>query len=206
MSLRPVCERCGAAMPVPARTQGGGRTKRYCSTRCRVAAHRLRTDPGTLHGAFGTEPANRIRKRQLLYVVPCGAAKLDGPAPARELYVGAHFRFALAAVEAAAARDGARVMILSARHGLVDLDDELAPYDEKLTTVRAAQLSTRDQLVEQLQRVNPARVRVWAPRVYVQALGYACAQLQLPVDDELYGCRGIGDQRHLLAQLATGSA
>lgn len=40
--LRPVCEQCGSAMSTPAREQGGGRTKRYCSGACRVAAHRQR--------------------------------------------------------------------------------------------------------------------------------------------------------------------
>jgi hypothetical protein len=57
--LRPVCEWCGHAMPVPAREQGGGRTKRYCSGRCRTAAHRSRPAPwapDTLHGALGTVP------------------------------------------------------------------------------------------------------------------------------------------------------
>lgn len=57
-SKRPVCEHCGADMPVPAREQGGGRTKRYCSGRCRTAAHRARPPswgPDTLHGALGTD-------------------------------------------------------------------------------------------------------------------------------------------------------
>lgn len=57
---RPVCIRCGEAMPVPEREQGGGRTKLYCSTRCRVAAHRARPAPwssDTLHGSLGTEKA-----------------------------------------------------------------------------------------------------------------------------------------------------
>ncbi|MCU1592553.1 MAG: hypothetical protein JWP11_3809 [Frankiales bacterium] len=59
--LRPVCEHCGDEMPVPRREQGGGRTKRYCSTRCRTAAYRLRQWPtDTLHAALGTEPANRL--------------------------------------------------------------------------------------------------------------------------------------------------
>lgn len=69
------------------------------------------------------------------FVVPCAAAKRDRPAPARSLYVSGHFRLVLAAAEAEAAattRDlgtPARVWILSARHGLVDPDTVLAPYD-----------------------------------------------------------------------------
>ncbi|MCW2853487.1 MAG: hypothetical protein JWM84_3151 [Nocardioides sp.] len=37
---RPICEQCGSRMDVPNREQGGGRTKRFCSSRCRTAAHR----------------------------------------------------------------------------------------------------------------------------------------------------------------------
>lgn len=47
-------------MPVPARPQGGGRTKRYCGPRCRTAAYRARPPswaPDTLHAALGTVPA-----------------------------------------------------------------------------------------------------------------------------------------------------
>jgi hypothetical protein len=60
-SLAPVCLHCGDRMPVPARPQGGGKTKRYCSPRCRTAAHRAGQNrvnaPLTLHEALGTEPA-----------------------------------------------------------------------------------------------------------------------------------------------------
>lgn len=35
------CEQCGADMHMPAaRPQGGGRTKRFCSGRCRTESHR----------------------------------------------------------------------------------------------------------------------------------------------------------------------
>lgn len=51
MPLVPICDRCGTHMDVPDREQGGGRTKRYCSTACRVAAHRDRSlETGTSTG------------------------------------------------------------------------------------------------------------------------------------------------------------
>jgi hypothetical protein len=58
--LLPVCEQCGADMPVPERAQGGGRTKRFCSGRCRTAAHRARPAAwaaDTIHAVAGVERA-----------------------------------------------------------------------------------------------------------------------------------------------------
>jgi hypothetical protein len=40
-----VCVWCRDPMPVPARPQGGGRTKRFCSEACKVASHRWTHDP-----------------------------------------------------------------------------------------------------------------------------------------------------------------
>jgi hypothetical protein len=58
MTLKPICRNCAHPMSVPDRPQGGGRTKIYCGTRCRVEAYRLRK--WTIHGSLGTEPANRL--------------------------------------------------------------------------------------------------------------------------------------------------
>lgn len=39
------CAWCTDPMPVPARQQGGGRTKRFCSAACKQAHHRWTQDP-----------------------------------------------------------------------------------------------------------------------------------------------------------------
>ena len=68
------------------------------------------------------------REAHTLIVIPCAAAKLDAPAKARDLYDSANFRHMLAAAEVEAAADAehfghtTKVMILSAEHGLLDLD------------------------------------------------------------------------------------
>lgn len=72
------------------------------------------------------------------FVVPCGGTKLPHAAPARDLYVGSAFRHQLAAAEAeaaATARDmgvEARVLILSAKYGLVSPDQVIEAYDVKM--------------------------------------------------------------------------
>jgi hypothetical protein len=74
----------------------------------------------------------------VFFVVPCGGAKLDHPAPAEQLYTGSAYRHVLNAAKTeaeATERDlgiPARVLIMSAKHGLVDLDTVLEPYDVQI--------------------------------------------------------------------------
>jgi hypothetical protein len=58
-------------------------------------------------------------------LVSCGRAKLDRPAPARELYIGSTFRMARRWAE----RNADRWYILSALHGVLDPDRVVDPYD-----------------------------------------------------------------------------
>lgn len=67
----------------------------------------------------------------------CGKAKRDHAAPARALYTGSLFRASLLACSAIAAD---AIYIVSAQHGLIDLDQELAPYEAHL-----ARQSKRDR-------------------------------------------------------------
>jgi hypothetical protein len=67
-----------------------------------------------------------------LGLVSCSAQKLDRPAPARELYASPLFRRSLAYAESRCAR----VYVLSARHHLVELDAVLAPYEQRLGSMK----------------------------------------------------------------------
>jgi hypothetical protein len=65
-----------------------------------------------------------------LVVIPCGARKLPDRAPARELYTGPYFRAALAWAEATTDPD--RILILSARYGLIRPWMVRAPYEQRM--------------------------------------------------------------------------
>lgn len=132
-------------------------------------------------------------------VVPCGSAKQDRPAPAAELYVGPLFRSAFAAAERLAA-DGARVLILSARHGLVDPAAVLDPYN---VTVGDADAVTVDELRRQVADLGleGLEVVVLGGRRYVDL---AAEAWQAPVVAPLAGCGGIGYMRGKLARIARG--
>jgi hypothetical protein len=68
-----------------------------------------------------------------VFLVACVAAKLDRPAPARDLYASPWFQKARAYVE----RQGGAWFILSAKHGLIAPETVIARYDETLGAMKA---------------------------------------------------------------------
>jgi hypothetical protein len=80
-------------------------------------------------GGFCTDPACDWPGRgDRIALIGCSAQKLARPAPARELYTGALFRFSVAYAE----KRGLRWVVLSAKHGVVLPDDVIEPYDMTL--------------------------------------------------------------------------
>lgn len=69
-------------------------------------------------------------------LIACSGTKLAKPAPARSLYCSDLFRKSLAWAQALGAD---QTMVLSAKHGVVQLDETLAPYDLTLTNMTAAE-------------------------------------------------------------------
>jgi hypothetical protein len=147
----------------------------------------------------------------ITYVVPCCGEKLDRPAPARELYRGQMFRHTLERVERAAAMDvedgrPARVLILSALHGLIELDTVLAPYDLKMGKPGSV---TVEQLTEQALALgidwSPAGstdVVMFLPKAYRERLDAALKSLDVYAMDAYEATRGIGEQRRVNAHVA----
>lgn len=64
----------------------------------------------------------------MIGLVSCSSLKLEHAAPARELYVSPLFRMSLAYARARCSS----VYVLSALHGLVELDAVIEPYDRRL--------------------------------------------------------------------------
>lgn len=134
------------------------------------------------------------------------------------MYRGSFHRLARQAADALVRRDGGSVMIMSAKHGLLDLDQVIEPYDitiKQLSHGRNApgerQLITR--MVQQLDRAEVRHVTMLLPYDYRRVLGGAILSLGLARGDlawiskswPLDGCCGIGDQRHVLTELRDGS-
>jgi hypothetical protein len=134
-----------------------------------------------------------------LIVVPCGARKLDHPARAGEMYTGSYHRACRRAAEALRPE---RLVILSARYGLLDLDDEIEPYDTPhgaTGAVTAALL--RDQAAERgIAALDPVVVLGGARHVALARAVWPHARTPLS------GTRGMGEQVARLAAMARAAA
>lgn len=144
-----------------------------------------------------------------LFVVPCGRAKAHRPAPARQLYTSAHFRFVLAGVERTAGLAGGpvEVRVLSALHGLVNPDDVLEPYDLTMADPGSIDAERLGAQLAALAHGAAMEVDAYLPRIYLARLVKA-AELTggCAVHDRYAGCRGIGDQRQVIAGLPAPGA
>lgn len=107
---------------------------------------------------------------QALLLMAYSGTKLDRDARAIDLYRGVMYASYRAHVRSEAAP---RVLILSARHGFLQPDSEIAPYDERMTRQRA------DQTLADLPRyLQPA---AWPSRVglvlslVAPSIGVSCA-------------------------------
>lgn len=144
-----------------------------------------------------------------LLLIPCGARKQPTGAPAAELLTSGHFRLALRAAQARAAVVDARVMILSAKYGLVGLRRVLAPYD--VTFGKDAPAVAAAFVARQLAVQHVTTVEALLPSRYLTVLRQAAQILQpcgidVNIVDLYAGAAGIGYQRSVLSSLLTADA
>jgi len=134
-------------------------------------------------------------------IIGCGGAKLDHAAPARDLYTGQAFRLNLAAALALVDGDDGRVAILSAKHGIVQLDEIIEPYD---VTVGDAEAITPRELRRSLafRCVSGFRTALLLANAYAELFEAAHLDdwdqrgMAIEATANLFvGSKGIGDQR-----------
>ncbi|MFF8617058.1 DUF6884 domain-containing protein [Streptomyces sp. NPDC015350] len=141
--------------------------------------------------------ATPVRPR--LIIVSCGGRKstTEQPVPAGEMYCGSYHMALRRAADALTAQDRtARVLILSALHGFVALDEVIAPYDLRMGDEGSV---TGEKLRQQAADLGAlhADVTVLGPRAYVEAARAVWPRLT----DVLAGARGIGEQLAKLADI-----
>lgn len=131
------------------------------------------------------------------YVVACSGPKLDHAAPAGELYQGSATLHALAAARQLAAQDGGQVLILSALHGLVQLDQVVEPYNVTMTDAESITAGNLAYIAASCGISYGDEVYALLPRVYFQRLNDALQLLDVYPQDVYEGCAGIGYQRQV---------
>jgi len=139
------------------------------------------------------EPLPGDMPTQPLIVIACTQQKLPHRAPAVELYTSPNFRLMLRAARKLADDQAGRVVILSALHGIVELEQELDPYD---LSMRQAGAISPAIVAEQLRRIDPDGITGLLPSKYAACLDKAAELAGLPEPVELLAdALGIGYQR-----------
>jgi hypothetical protein len=144
-----------------------------------------------------------------LYILGCGAQKLDAPAFAVDLYTGPHFRAALGHAQRYA-KEPLAIRILSAKHGLLYQREHIEPYNTRLSDLST---NERAALVERVRASasrlpSVLRVVMLAGADYAALWRDACAGTSMekvPVRAPLQGL-GIGYQRQWFANAHSHSA
>ena len=164
--------------------------KRYAPKLVVAVALRLRAKDfsgGVAHLARLLAKAGFIMARLTAALIACSAGKLDHAAKAIELYTGQLFRLSAEW----AARNADEVYILSALHGLIAADAEVAPYNVKLDPRDRPAMAAWGEKVRGAARVIKAQIVVLAGKDYRSAFeGEAeFADVVAP----FAGLRGIGE-------------
>lgn len=89
--------------------------------------------------------------RKKIVLISCASEKLTHRAKAKELYISTFFKFNLKYAEQL---DPDEIFILSAKHGLLTLNQEIEPYDKTLNTMKSAEIKMwSNQVLEQIKEV-----------------------------------------------------
>lgn len=122
-------------------------------------------------------------------LIACGKTKAPAARPARRLYQGDLFQKSLRYAEEIAKADEAYV--LSAKYGLVPMDQTIAPYEKTLNRAGAAEVREwSDKVLEQLREVADLErdhFTILAGANYRKHLTPALAHYDVPMEGLMFG-------------------
>ncbi|MDH6284598.1 DUF6884 domain-containing protein [Prescottella agglutinans] len=133
-----------------------------------------------------------------LVVIPCGGAKAPHRSPAGLLYTSGVHRLAQRAARTLTGPESIR--ILSAKHGLLTLDELVDPYDLRLGQPKSITPDVLREQADQQGILERTDVVVLAGRDYTHLAQTVWPHAVAP----LAGTGGIGDQQHRLKRIADG--
>ena len=121
-----------------------------------------------------------------LLVQSCSATKepVDTPVPALDLYDGYFFRIIKKAVRSGRFQPGLDIAIISAKHGVVESDDEIGYYDQRMDTERAQELNTDvvDAITGKVAKQRYDKIWVNLGKDYLPAVDGVESEVDVPVD------------------------
>lgn len=129
-----------------------------------------------------------IPKTSTIYVIPCGGKKDPGELKARVKYIGGYFKMGLAYALSKVPADN--VFILSAKYGLLRLEDLITDYDQRMGHPGCV---TAEDVYEQAREMNllDRPVVALGGKAYTDVLCAVWPEASTP----LAGVGGIGKQQ-----------
>lgn len=131
-----------------------------------------------------------------IVLLSCGSKKLDSriEVKAKDLYISPLFKYSL---NFARAMNPDETFILSAKHGLLNLEKEIAPYDQSLNNLscikRKSWASAVVKSLEQVSDLKRDEFIFLAGKTYREYLIPRITHYNVPLEN-----LGIGEQLHYL--------
>ena len=140
-----------------------------------------------------------------LLIQSCSATKqnVETAVPALDLYDGYFFRIINKALRAGQFRPGLDIIIISAKHGVIEPDEEIGYYDQRMDTERAEELNDEviNTIASHVTREGYEKVWINLGKDYLPAVDGLEDALDVPVD-YIEGC-GIGMKGKQLKHLVS---
>ena len=140
-----------------------------------------------------------------LLIQSCSATKqsVEIPVPALDLYDGYFFRIINKALRADQFQPGLDIIIISAKHGVVEPDEKIGYYDQRLTTERAEELNEKviNYITSHVTENGYEKVWINLGKDYLPAIDGVEDAVDVPVD-YIEGC-GIGMKGKQLKHLVS---
>lgn len=138
-----------------------------------------------------------LERRQTAVLIACSKKKRAGRRPAGELYAGELFKAQLAYARQVLGMEDGQIFILSAKYGLVELGQELEPYDLMLAQMPVqARRQWGTQVNDALARAMPnvRKVVLLAGSMYRDAVQPGLRVASIGIDPVIPAGLGYGQQ------------
>jgi hypothetical protein len=123
-------------------------------------------------------------------LISCASKKLTHTAKAKDLYVSQLFKLSLAYAQSLKPN---AIFILSAKHGLMGLEDEIKPYEETLLVMAASQRRAwAEKVLQELRQqadIQADHFVFLAGRKYIEYIVPHLVSFEVPLDDLTIGRR-----------------
>jgi cytoplasmic iron level regulating protein YaaA (DUF328/UPF0246 family) len=140
-----------------------------------------------------------------LLIQSCSATKqnVETAVPALDLYDGYFFRIINKALRAGQFRPGLDIIIISAKYGVVEPDEEIRYYDQRMDTERAKELNDEviNTIASHVTQEGYEKVWINLGKDYLPAVDGLEDAVDVPVD-YIEGC-GIGMKGKQLKHLVS---